>query len=64
MGLEQNRSAGLYCRLSVDDERLGESVSIENQKEILQRYVKEQGWDEVEVYCDDGYSDSWNNDCN
>lgn len=56
MGLEQNRSAGLYCRLSVDDERLGESVSIENQKEILQRYVKEQGWDEVEVYCDDGYS--------
>ncbi len=56
MGLEQNRDAGLYCRLSIDDERTGESVSIENQKEILQNYVKEQGWNEIDVYCDDGYS--------
>lgn len=56
MGLEQNRDAGIYCRLSVDDERTGESVSIENQKLLLQKYVKDQGWNEVEVYCDDGYS--------
>ena len=56
MGLEQNRDAGIYCRLSVDDERLGESVSIENQKQLLQKYVAEQGWNEVEVYVDDGYS--------
>lgn len=56
MGLEQNRDAGIYCRLSVDDERLGESLSIENQKLLLRKYVKEQGWNEVEVYCDDGYS--------
>ena len=56
MGLEQNRDAGIYCRLSVDDERTGESVSIENQKLLLRKYVKEQGWNEVEVYCDDGYS--------
>lgn len=56
MGLEQNCDAGIYCRLSVDDERLGESVSIENQKQLLQNYVKEQGWNEVETYCDDGYS--------
>ena len=35
---------------------MGESVSIENQKNMLQKYVKEQGWNEVEVYCDDGYS--------
>lgn len=56
MGLEQNRDAGIYCRLSKDDERMGESVSIENQKLMLQKYVKEQGWNEVEVYCDDGYT--------
>ena len=56
MGLEQNRDAGIYCRLSNDDERMGESVSIEKQKLFLQKYVKEQGWNEVEVYCDDGYS--------
>lgn len=56
MGLEQNMDAGIYCRLSKDDERTGESVSIENQKLMLQKYVKEQGWNEVEVYCDDGYS--------
>jgi DNA invertase Pin-like site-specific DNA recombinase len=56
MGLEQNRDAGIYCRLSDEDERMGESVSIENQKQLLQKYVAEQGWNEVEVYCDDGYS--------
>lgn len=56
MGLELNRDAGIYCRLSNDDERLGESVSIENQKLLLQKYVKEQGWNEIDVYCDDGYS--------
>jgi DNA invertase Pin-like site-specific DNA recombinase len=56
MGLEMNRDAGIYCRLSNDDERLGESVSIENQKLLLQKYVKEQGWNEIDVYCDDGYS--------
>lgn len=56
MGLKQNRDVGIYCRLSNDDERMGESVSIENQKLLLQKYVKEQGWNEVEVYCDDGYS--------
>jgi DNA invertase Pin-like site-specific DNA recombinase len=56
MGLEQNRNSGIYCRLSNDDERFGESVSIENQKQLLQKYVAEQGWNEVEVYCDDGYS--------
>jgi DNA invertase Pin-like site-specific DNA recombinase len=56
MGLELNRDAGIYCRLSVDDERTGESVSIENQRNILRKYVKEQGWNEIEVYCDDGYS--------
>ena len=47
---------GIYCRLSRDDERAGESVSIENQKIMLGRYVQEQGWNLVSVRCDDGVS--------
>ena len=35
--LAQN-SVGIYCRLSNDDERDGESVSIENQEDICQGY--------------------------
>ena len=31
----------LYCRLSQEDERMGESLSIENQKSILLQYAKE-----------------------
>jgi DNA invertase Pin-like site-specific DNA recombinase len=56
MGLELNRNAGIYCRLSDEDERLGESVSIENQRDLLRKYVAEQGWNEIDVYVDDGYS--------
>ena len=49
-------NVGIYCRLSNDDERDGESVSIENQKLLLQQYVRDRGWNEVDVYIDDGYS--------
>ena len=49
-------NVGIYCRLSNDDERDGESVSIENQKLLLQRYVRERGWNEIDTYIDDGYS--------
>lgn len=34
----------------------GESVSIENQKIMLSRYVQEQGWNLYAAYCDDGVS--------
>ena len=53
---EKTYNVGIYCRLSNDDERDGESVSIENQKLLLQRYVREQGWNEIDTYIDDGYS--------
>lgn len=53
---EKTYNVGIYCRLSNDDEREGESVSIENQKLLLQRYVREQGWNEIDTYIDDGYS--------
>ena len=54
--IEKAYNVGIYCRLSNDDERDGESVSIENQKLLLQRYVRERGWNEVDTYVDDGYS--------
>ena len=49
-------NAGIYVRLSKDDERAGESLSIENQKLILTKYVTEQGWNITDIYVDDGYS--------
>ena len=39
---EKTYNVGIYCRLSNDDERDGESASIENQKLLLQRYVQKQ----------------------
>ena len=53
---EKTYNVGIYCRLSNDDERDGESVSIENQKLLLQSYVRQMGWNEVDVYIDDGYT--------
>ncbi len=35
-----NKITALYCRLSQEDARLGESLSIENQKAILLEYAK------------------------
>lgn len=53
---QQTYNVGIYVRLSKDDERAGESVSIENQKLILTKYVQEMGWNETEIYIDDGFS--------
>jgi len=49
-------NVGVYARLSREDERENESVSVENQKEMLCRHVKEQGWNLYNVYVDDGHS--------
>ena len=46
----------LYCRLSQEDERLGESLSIENQKNILLQYAKEHHFTNPVFFVDDGYS--------
>lgn len=45
---------GMYVRLSRDDERAGESLSIENQKAILSEYIETQGWTLHDIYVDDG----------
>ncbi len=52
----QLNHTGIYLRLSKDDERAGESLSIDNQRLILHKYVAERGWDLVDEYVDDGYS--------
>ena len=51
-----NIKAGLYYRLSQEDERSGESLSIENQKLIVEKYARENGFEIVDEYVDDGYS--------
>ena len=48
--------AAIYCRLSKDDEQIGESVSIETQKMLLTDYCVERGWLIHDTYVDDGYS--------
>ncbi len=58
--------AGIYCRLSVDDTNnsakakgyipADESVSIENQKKLLSKFVALNGWVEAKTYIDDGFS--------
>lgn len=47
---------GAYLRLSRDDERNGESLSIENQRSILSHFIQEHGWELVDTYIDDGWS--------
>ena len=46
----------LYCRLSVDDANEGDSNSIAHQKEMLERYCRENGYTDYTFYVDDGYS--------
>lgn len=54
--LNRQNSVGLYYRLSKDDDRDGESLSIENQRNILRKYVTEKGWNIYDEYIDDGIS--------
>ena len=53
---KQLNRIGIYMRLSRDDEKAGESMSIENQRIILRKYVAEHGGVIVDEYIDDGWS--------
>lgn len=53
---QKNYIAGLYFRLSQEDERQGESVSIDNQRTILRKYAEEHGFTIYGEYIDDGIS--------
>ena len=52
----QNFKVGIYIRLSREDGDKQESESISNQRNILQRYVKENDLCFVKEYVDDGVS--------
>jgi len=52
----KNYNCALYSRLSSEDELQDESRSITNQKELLERYAKENNLNIYDVYIDDGYS--------
>ena len=54
--LESDKITALYCRLSRDDELSGESNSITNQKSILSKYAKENNFQNIKFFVDDGYS--------
>ena len=51
-----NKITALYCRLSQEDERAGESLSIENQKDMLMRYAREHHFLNPTFFVDDGVS--------
>ena len=51
-----SKITALYCRLSQEDERAGESLSIENQKAILLGYCKDHHFSNPKFFIDDGYS--------
>ena len=51
-----NKITALYCRLSQEDERAGESLSIENQKNILLRFARDNHFPNPTFFVDDGVS--------
>ena len=51
-----NLITALYCRLSQEDMRIGESMSIENQRLMLTEYAEKNGFKNIKLYVDDGFS--------
>ena len=51
---EQTGITALYCRLSRDDGGDGDSNSIVNQRKMLTKYAKENGFSNTRFYVDDG----------
>ena len=56
MKKQTDRITALYCRLSRDDEQDGLSSSIKNQQSILEKYAKENGFQNTKTFIDDGWS--------
>ena len=53
---EPIKITALYERLSRDDEQVGESNSIQNQKMYLEEYARQHGLRNIRHFSDDGYS--------
>ena len=56
MSNQTEKITALYCRLSQEDENKGDSNSIQNQRAILEKYAKNNGFENIQVFIDDGYS--------
>jgi len=54
--INENFNVAIYIRLSKEDDNLGESESIQNQKTLLTKFVAEQNYNLVDIYIDDGYT--------
>jgi DNA invertase Pin-like site-specific DNA recombinase len=53
---KSDKITALYCRLSQEDAKVGDSVSIENQKEILKAYAEKHHFFNARFFIDDGWS--------
>lgn len=53
---QQDKITALLCRLSREDELVGDSESIQTQKKMLYQYAKEHHFTNIVYYVDDGYS--------
>lgn len=53
---DDNIITALYCRLSQDDGREGESNSITNQRTLLQQFARQKHFKNLRFFVDDGYS--------
>ena len=52
----EDYKVGIYLRLSREDEKLGESESISNQRDLLLNYIRDNNLLLVDEYVDDGVS--------
>lgn len=52
-GQNETKITALYCRLSQDDGREGESNSISNQKEILLAYAQQNNFPNPQFFTDE-----------
>ena len=56
VGQYPNKITALYERLSRDDDQVGDSNSIVNQKKYLESYAEQRGYTNIKHYTDDGWS--------
>ena len=56
MRKQSEKITALYCCLSRDDELQGDINSIVNQKNILEKYAKDNNFSNIRFFVDDGFS--------
>ena len=56
MASQKQQYTILYGRLSQEDERTGESNSIQHQRDLLEKFARDKGFENTLFLADDGYS--------